>query len=53
MTAVPVMNREEYAGSPGIHDEKSPESGQEFSKGTIDVFSFAKPMVCALPKRIV
>ncbi len=38
MTAGPMMSREEYAGSPGIHDEKPPESGQEFPKGNRDLF---------------
>ncbi len=38
MTAGPMMNREEYAGIPGIHDEKPPESGQELPKGNRGLF---------------
>jgi hypothetical protein len=33
-----MMNREEYAGIPGIHDEKPPESGQELPKGNRGLF---------------
>jgi hypothetical protein len=33
-----MMSREEYAGIPGIHDEKPPESGQELPKGNRSLF---------------